>query len=118
MEKRTEWGQTIIHDEVLAALASRAALSVPGVVQMSQHGLADNLNSLVRHDILARGVRVDESGDGHYDVDLFLMVQYGVKIAQVGRQVADRVNQALKEAVGSYPDHIGIHVEGVRTIEN
>ncbi len=117
MEKRTEWGQTVIHDEVLAALASRAAMAVPGVVQMSHHGLAGNLNSLVRHEVLGRGVRVTEGPEGHYTVDLYIVVQYGTRIAQLGRQVADSVQNALKEAVDLYPDHIAVHVEGVRTIE-
>lgn len=116
VQKRTEWGQTVVHDDVLAALAARAALSVPGVVQMSQHGFSDNLNSLVRHDLLSRGVRVAEMQDGHYAVDLYVVVQYGMRMALVGRQVADHVNQALKDAVGLYPDHIVIHIEGVRAV--
>ncbi len=116
MEKRTEWGQTVVHDEVLGAIASRAALAVPGVVHMTQHGLGDNLNSLVRHDVIGRGVRVTELPDGHYSVELHLVVQYGMRMAQIGRQVADQINAALKDAVGLYPDHINIHIEGVRAV--
>ncbi len=116
MEERTEWGKTVVHDDVLQAIAARAVLAVPGVVQMSQHGIGDNLNSLVRHELLNRGVRVSETGDGHYAIDLYIVVQYGMRMAQVGRQIGHEVNAALHEAVGAFPDQIAIHVEGVRVV--
>jgi uncharacterized alkaline shock family protein YloU len=116
VEERTEWGKTVVHDDVLQAIAARAVLAVPGVVQMSQHGIGDNLNSLVRHELLNRGVRVSETGDGHYAIDLYIVVQYGMRMAQVGRQIGHEVNAALHEAVGAFPDQITIHVEGVRVV--
>ncbi len=117
LEKRTEWGQTIVNDDVLAVIAAQAALTAPGVVQMSQSGLGDNLTNLVRHDMSSRGVRVTTLEDGHYAVDLHVLMAYGVRIATVGREVGRRVNDALKDAVGLYPDRIVIHVDGVRILE-
>lgn len=116
MEKRTEWGQTVVHDEVLAAVASRAAMSVPGVVEMSHHGLGDNLHNLVRHDPMGRGVRVGQLPDGHYAIDIYVVAQYGVRFGSLGRQIAERVNEALKMAVERYPDALTIHIEGVRVV--
>lgn len=116
VEKRTEWGQTVVHEDVLGAIAIRAALMVPGVAQMSQHGIGDNLNTIVRHDASSRGVRVVETETGHYSVELYLHVYYGVRLAELGRQVGQGVNEALKDAIGQYPRDITIHIEGVREV--
>lgn len=118
MEKDTEWGQTVVHDDVLAVIAARAALTVPGVVQTSQRGLGENLNTLVRHDPAGRGVRVAQLDQGHYGVEIHLTLAYGSRFATVGRQVAEEVNNALKDAVGLYPDHIAIYIDGVRTLDH
>ena len=117
MEKRTEWGQTVVHDDVVAAIAARAALTVPGVVQITQRGLTDNLTSLVRHEHAGRGVRVTQLGEGHYTLELHLICRYGARMAAVGRQVAAVVNEVLKEAVGQYPDDLAIHIEGIRALD-
>lgn len=117
VEKQTEWGQTVVNDDVLAVIAARSALTVPGVVQTSQRGISDNLGSLVRHDVVGRGVRIAPLADGHYAVEIHLVVAYGHRLAVVGRQVAQEVNQALKDAIGLYPDQLAIHVDGIRVID-
>jgi uncharacterized alkaline shock family protein YloU len=72
------------------------------------------LQSWVRHDLPFRGVRVVSRDDGHYDIDLFVVIRYGMRIATVARAIQHAVNRALYEAVERYPDHLVIHVEGVR----
>lgn len=116
MEKRTEWGQTTVHDEVLQVICARAALTVPGVVKTSQHGLSDNLGGLVGHDVAGRGVRIIPMKDGRYAVEIHLTAAYGVRLGSLGKKVGAEINQALMEAVGLYPDRIAIHFEGIRTI--
>lgn len=107
----------MVHDDVLAVIAARAALTVPGVVQMSQHGLGDNLTHLVRHESGGRGVKVTPLEDAHYAIELHVIVAYGARLSEVGKQVAQEVNMALKDAVGLYPDQLVIHVDGVRAID-
>lgn len=105
----------MIHDDVVAAIVARATLSVPGVLEMSHRGISDSLNSLVRHDMLSRGVKVQEAESGQLLLDVYVVVQYGQRIAEIGREVGHKVNDALKDAVGQYPQHLTIHVEGVRS---
>ncbi|MCY0877902.1 MAG: Asp23/Gls24 family envelope stress response protein [Firmicutes bacterium] len=117
MEQRTELGETVVHDEVLATIARRAALTVPGVEDLQQRGLPENVQSWVHHALPFRGVRVVSREDGHYDIDLFVVVRYGVRIPSVARALQHAVNNALYEAVERYPDHLVIHVEGVRAVD-
>ena len=117
MEKETKWGQTVVHDEVLAVIAARAALSVPGVASTNPRGWGDNLNSLMRHDASPLGVRIISLPEGHYGVEIHLALVFGTRFARVGRQVGQAVNNALQEAEGLYPDKIMVHVDGVRTGE-
>lgn len=117
VEKRTEWGQTVVHDDVLAVVAARAVKTVPGVVRTGHRGLQDNLGNLVGHDGEARGVRIGALPEGHYTVEIHVTAKYGWRLAPVGREIGDAVNRALFEAVGWYPDQIAIHFDGVVVLD-
>lgn len=117
MQKQTAWGQTVVHDEVLAALAARAVQTVPGVVRTSHHRLPENLGNLVGTDASTRGIRVTELPDGHYTVEIHLVCAYGVKLAAIGRHVAEAVNKTLFEAVNLYPDQLAIHIQGIVRVD-
>jgi Uncharacterized protein conserved in bacteria len=48
------------------------------------------------------------------DVDLDLTVAYGVRIAEVGRQVDSAVRYALRRALGLEVGRLVIHIDGLR----
>ncbi|AEJ39336.1 alkaline-shock protein [Sulfobacillus acidophilus TPY] len=114
MERQTEFGSTIIEDAVLATIAAEAALATDGVVALGTRRWVNGSVVLIRHPDPSRGVKVTALDDGGYQLDLYVVLLYGVKIGRVGRILAERVHQALTEAVGVAPLHIVIHVEGVR----
>lgn len=113
MEQHTELGEMSVHDEVLRTIAGVAASESYGVVGMASRRVSDGIAVLLHRDHLARGVKIHEDGDG-YVVDLYVIVGYGVKIAEVGKAVARNVGQALRQAVGTPPKRVVVHVEGVR----
>ncbi len=113
MNKDTEWGQISVHDDVLAALAGAAALSVPGVAQMVARHHGDDTVEKISQEDLARGVVITMDSIGMV-VDISLMVRYGVKIKDVGLDVIRAVQRAMWDAVATRPNRIVIHVEGVR----
>ncbi|MDA8194533.1 MAG: Asp23/Gls24 family envelope stress response protein [Thermaerobacter sp.] len=113
MQQRTEWGEMAVHDEVLATLAGVAASESYGVVGMASRRVGDGIAVLLHREHLARGVRVTE-GQGEYEIDLFVIMGYGVRIGEVGKAIARNVSQTLRQAVGVAPRKVIVHVEGVR----
>lgn len=116
MERVTPYGEMFVHDEVLAMIAGLAASDNEGVVGMASRRMTDGIAVMLHRDNLARGVKLQEIEDG-YTVDLSLIVSYGVKIREVAKRVAIKVNEALYDAIGQYPARVTIHVEGVRRIK-
>ncbi|MDO5331483.1 MAG: Asp23/Gls24 family envelope stress response protein [Bacillota bacterium] len=54
----------------------------------------------------------------NYDVDVYLVVDFGVKIPEVAWSVQENIKKALnKENIDSV-EHINIHVQGVKITED
>jgi len=86
-EKEGVGGEIKIRDEVIAAIATKAALSVEGVAGMSG-GIVDGLaEALGRKG--ERGVRV-ELKDNRAKLDLYIIAKYGFKMIDVAREVQRR----------------------------
>lgn len=100
-----------IADEAVATVAALAATGVDGVAGLSA-GLVGDLSSTLGRRGGTRGVRV-EVGEKETAIDLYLVVDYGVRIPEV----AHRVQQAVKKAVEEMTDlkvvEVNIHVQGV-----
>jgi uncharacterized alkaline shock family protein YloU len=62
---------------------------------------------------LTRGVKV-EVGERQAAVDLFLIVDYGVKIPEVAWRVQENVKKAIESMTGLDVVEVNIHVQGVK----
>jgi uncharacterized alkaline shock family protein YloU len=51
--------------------------------------------------------------DGHADLDLFLILDQGVNLRQVGREVQTQVTRAISEMAGMQPGRVNIHIEDI-----
>lgn len=116
MKQKNEWGEMVVHDDVLAAIVAQACLSVAGVVEMSQRGLGDNLTSWVGRELPGRGVRVTSLDDSHFSLELYVIMEFGRRIPEVARQIGQVVNARVYEAIGDYPERLVVHVQGVRML--
>jgi uncharacterized alkaline shock family protein YloU len=100
-----------ISDEVVGAIAGIAAGEVEGVAGMSA-GLAGSLTEMLGKRNPARGVRV-EVGAREAAVDLFLNVEYGVRIPVVAQRVQENVRRAIEGMTGLRVVEVNIHIQGL-----
>lgn len=100
-----------ISEEVVGAIASMAASEVEGVAGMSP-SLVDGLSEMLGKKGVGKGVRV-EVGTREAAVDLFLAVEYGVRIPVVAQRVQERVKEAIEAMTGLRVVEVNIHVQGV-----
>ncbi|MFJ8795641.1 Asp23/Gls24 family envelope stress response protein [Streptomyces sp. NPDC102462] len=118
-EKRAaeERGRTTIADVVVVKIAGMAAREVPGVYDMGAGGLSRTIGA-VRDRVpggrpnVGRGVKV-EVGERQAAVDLNLVVEYGVPIPEVAREVRANVISAVERITGLEVVEVQVAVDDV-----
>ena len=104
-------GSVRIADEVIASIAGIAAADVTGVVGMSS-GLIGGMAEMMGKKNPAKGVKV-QVGAREVAVDLYIIVEYGLRIPDVALQVQEKVKEAVENATGLTVLEINVHVQGV-----
>ncbi|MFD5805524.1 Asp23/Gls24 family envelope stress response protein [Streptomyces sp. NPDC049936] len=109
-------GRTSIADVVVVKIAGMAAREIPGVYDMGG-GLSRTIGA-VRDRVpggrpnVGRGVKV-EVGERQTAIDLDLVVEYGVPIADLAREVRENVIDAVERISGLEVVEVNITVNDV-----
>lgn len=104
-------GNVRIADEVIASIAGIAAGDVTGVVGMSS-GIIGGMAEMMGKRNPAKGVKV-QVGAREVAVDLYIVVEYGLRIPDVALQVQEKVKEAIETATGMTVVEVNVHVQGV-----
>ncbi len=107
-----EVGTVRIADEVVGIIAGLAANEVPGVSGMSGASLVEMLGK--RN--LSKGVKVNV-GEREAAVDLFVVIEYGVRIPEVAMQIQENVKKAIEGMTGLQVVEVNVHVQGVGVVD-
>lgn len=110
-ETRSELGSIRIADEVVAVIAGLAATEIEGVAGMSG-GLAGGIAEMLGRKNLSRGVKV-EVGERESAVDLYVIVEFGVRIPDVALRIQENVKRAIESMTGLAVVEINVHIQGV-----
>lgn len=108
---RTSLGAIRIANEVVAVIAGLAATEIEGLAGMSG-GIAGGFAEMLGRKNLAKGVRV-EVGEKETAVDIFVIVEYGIKIPDVALRVQENVKHAIESMTGLKVVDVNVHVQGV-----
>ena len=112
---QTSLGTIRIANEVVAVIAGLAATEIDGVAGMSG-GIAGGIAEMLGRRNLARGVKV-EVGEREAAIDLFVIVEFGVRIPEVALRVQENVKQAIESMTGLAVIEVNVHVQGVSFAE-
>jgi len=104
-------GKVIIAPNVLISIAKLTALSVPGVVRMSP-AWTDSMGRLLRRRAPSDGVRI-EVEDDTVSVDLYIVVEQGVDMPKLSRDIQAEVSRAIHDMVGMDVKEVNIHIQDV-----
>ena len=102
-------GTIQISEDVVATIATTAALEVDGVGGLMNANMADFLGG---KKLTAKGVRV-ELEDGALQVHLFIMIRYGYAVADVAGKVQSSVFATLHDMTGFDVKAVNVHVGGI-----
>ncbi|MFJ2740845.1 Asp23/Gls24 family envelope stress response protein [Streptomyces sp. NPDC087440] len=114
-------GKTAIADLVVVKIAGIAAREIPGVHDMGG-GLSRTIGAVrdrvpVGRPSVGRGVKV-EVGEVQTAIDLELVVEYGVSIADVARDVRENVVSAVERTTGLEVVEVNVTVNDVHLPED
>lgn len=108
---QTEEGTVKISDEVVAVIAGLATAEVKGVAGMSG-GIVGGIAEFVGKKNPSRGVKV-EVGEKEAAVDVYVIVEFGVRIPEVAHEIQRNIKKAIESMTGLAVVEINVHIQGV-----
>lgn len=111
-EETTSLGGIHISPNAVATIAYHATLESYGVVGLAPKNLAEGLAQTITREP-TRGVSVDYDGE-KIDIQIYIIVEYGTRIASVAKSVANTVRYHVEKALGLRVNTINVHIAGLR----
>lgn len=97
----TEMGDIKIHESVLASLARRATLNVPGVSRLAGSSLVDNLAEMVgSRRMQSRAVTIALGEKNDVSIEVKVILKFGFCIPDVAAQIQKDVIEIVEKTSG------------------
>ena len=110
---KNELGTIYIAEDVMMKVVGYAALECYGIVAMSGKRATDGIVEWLGRENLSKGVQIRNIGD-MLDVDLYIIVEYGISISEVCKTIVETVRYKLESMTGVKVRKVSISVEGIR----
>ena len=115
IDKQTPYGGINISMEVIGAIAGSAALECYGVLGIANKALKDDAFEILDKEKLSEGITARKGKDG-YEVDLFIVIAFGVKVTEVVAEVQKKVKYVLEKTFDIKFKSINVYVQGIKCI--
>ena len=109
----THRGTIEVSPQAITTLAGRALTDCPGVVGIADKHLRLGIPDLLPAERYARGVEVRFVGE-RIAIDLYLVIDYGLRIADVALEAIARVKAAVEQMIGLPIVQVNVIVQGLR----
>ena len=118
IDKKTEYGTINITLDAVAAVAGNAATECYGVVGMSsRRSIADEIYELLKKENYSKGVYVRKNAKGLIEVDIYIILSYGLRITEIISGVQKTVKYALEKAFNVKLAAVNVYVQGIKRQE-
>lgn len=117
VERKTNYGNIIVSEEAVASLAGGVITECYGVVGMASRKLVrDGWAELLGKENYTKGVVVRRTDSG-LEIDLYIIVSFGVKISEVVQEAQKKVKYVLEKSLSEEIAAVNVFVQGVQVIE-
>ena len=110
---KNDIGTIFITEDVMMKVVGYAALECYGIVAMSSKRAKDGLVEWLGRENLSKGVQIRNAGD-MLDVDLFIIVEYGISISAVAASIIETVKYKVEHLTGIPVGRVNVCVEDIR----
>lgn len=114
IERITQLGNIQISQSAIATLAGGVVTECYGVVGMASKKLVkDGLAELLKKDNYSKGVVVRQNDYG-FEIDLYVILSYGVKISEIVKSIQQKVKYMLEQSLDQTFVKVNVYVQGIK----
>ncbi len=113
-EESSELGTIRINHSVVAGIVRLATQSVGGVVNVGGGGVVEGLTDFFSKKESERGVRVSESANGGYDIEVRVVLEFGVDLAKVGIAIQESIRDQILSMTGNHAKTIDVVIDDIK----
>ncbi len=110
-EDGTNLGDIKINHSVIASIVRIATLEVRGVIDIAGGGF--DISEFLSKES-ERGIRVGETEGGGYDVEIRVILSFGVELAKTAFEIQQRVRDQIIKMTNKPAEKIDVIIEHVR----
>ena len=99
-----------VSEEVISTIVEKTVMSIPGIYDING-GIIDGISNMLGSKRV-KGIKVDIS-EKTVLIDIYLIVEYGVKIPDIAWDVQDKVKKTLEEMLDMTVTAVNIHIQGI-----
>lgn len=111
LAQQSELGRIVVSEDAIAQIVGHTAAECYGIVGMAGRG--PKVARLLTRDKLTQGIEV-RGGDDGLQIELYVVVEYGLNLAEVASTVRSRVGYEVARQTGLKVASVEVHIEDVR----
>ncbi|MDP3731540.1 MAG: Asp23/Gls24 family envelope stress response protein [Candidatus Omnitrophota bacterium] len=110
-DSQTDLGNIRIHKNVIASIASIAAVEIEGVKRLGGDFRSGILELIGKKALLAIKVDIDKNDEIRLDVPL--VIKYGFNIPDIANKAQENIRQALEKMTNLSIKYININIQSI-----
>jgi uncharacterized alkaline shock family protein YloU len=114
MDDRRYMGKIEVTTRAVATVAAKAVFECYGVVGMASKTLRDGLAVLLQKENPHRGIEVRFVDHNNIIVDLYVVVEYGMRLSEVAHSIMSGVRFAVERSLELPVVQVNVNIQGVR----
>ena len=113
-EESSELGTIRINHSVVAGIVRLATQSVKGVVNVGGGGVVEGLTDFFSKKESERGVKVTESPEGGYEIEVRVVLEFGVDLAKIGTTIQESIRDQILAMTGNHTKTIDVVIDDIK----
>ncbi len=113
-EESSELGTIRINHSVVAGIVRLATQSVAGVVNVGGGGVVEGLTDFFSKKESERGVKVTESADSGYEIEVRVVLEFGVDLAKIGTTIQESIRDQILAMTGNHAQSIDVVIDDIK----
>lgn len=111
-EASDSYGEVTVNLSVVANIVRIATLSIPGVHAVGGN-FKDQLRELFSRSKSESGVRVSKDEAGHYEIEVRVILKYGVELGRVGGHIQEAIRNEVSKMTSNEVSRVDVIIDGI-----
>ncbi|HAD21321.1 MAG TPA: Asp23/Gls24 family envelope stress response protein, partial [Opitutae bacterium] len=91
-----------------------ATQSVKGVVNVGGGGVVEGLTDFFSKKESERGVKVTESAESGYEIEVRVVLEFGVDLAKIGTTIQESIRDQILAMTGNHAKNIDVVIDDIK----